>query len=35
MINQIIDTFINIEKSWAKYVVLKIFKYFLFHHYSE
>lgn len=37
MINQIIDTFINTDKSvWAKYLVLKILiKYILFNNYSE
>lgn len=37
MINQIIDTSINTDKSvWAKYLVLKILiKYILFNNYSE
>lgn len=37
MINQIIDAFINADKSiWAKYLVLKILiKYILLNHYRE
>lgn len=38
MIDQIIDAFINTDKSiWAKYLVLEILliKYILFNHYSE